>query len=84
MSDLVGKPLDKELIRRKLSSLYALDRFEIDRLHADRGGGSHRPASSTCAARAGVRTTCASASISKTTSRATAVTTRRCASSRPS
>ena len=28
MKDLVGKPLDKELIRRRLSSLYALDRFE--------------------------------------------------------
>jgi NTE family protein len=28
MKDLVGKQLDKELVRRKLSSLYALDRFE--------------------------------------------------------
>jgi NTE family protein len=28
MSDLVGKELDKELVRRRLSSLYALDRFE--------------------------------------------------------
>ena len=28
MSDLVGKELDKELIRNRLSSLYALDRFE--------------------------------------------------------
>ena len=28
MKDLVGKPLDKELVRSKLSSLYALDRFE--------------------------------------------------------
>src|SRR4029078_3427057 len=27
MKDLVGKQLDKELVRRKLSSLYALDRF---------------------------------------------------------
>jgi len=28
MKDLVGKQLDKELVRSKLSSLYALDRFE--------------------------------------------------------
>jgi len=28
MSDLVGRPLDKELIGKRLSSLYALDRFE--------------------------------------------------------
>ncbi len=28
MHDLVGKKLDKELVRSKLSSLYALDRFE--------------------------------------------------------
>jgi NTE family protein len=28
MADLVGKELDKELIRNRLSSLYALDRFE--------------------------------------------------------
>jgi NTE family protein len=28
MSDLVGKELDKELVRSRLSSLYALDRFE--------------------------------------------------------
>ena len=28
MSDLVGKALDKELVGRRLSSLYALDRFE--------------------------------------------------------
>ncbi|HEX7116297.1 MAG TPA: patatin-like phospholipase family protein [Steroidobacter sp.] len=28
MSDLVGKTLDKELVRRRLTSLYALDRFE--------------------------------------------------------
>jgi NTE family protein len=28
MRDLVGKTLDRELVRRKLSSLYALDRFE--------------------------------------------------------
>lgn len=28
MKDLVGEPLDKDLIRRRLSALYALDRFE--------------------------------------------------------
>jgi NTE family protein len=28
MRDLVGRQLDKELVRKKLSSLYALDRFE--------------------------------------------------------
>jgi NTE family protein len=39
MKDLVGKPLDKEKVRSKLSSLYALDRFEtIDyRLIEDQG-----------------------------------------------
>lgn len=39
MSDLVGQPLDKDLIRRRLSSLYALDRFEsIDYSVVDEAG----------------------------------------------
>ena len=39
MADLVDKPLDKELIRDRLSSLYALDLFEtIDYTLITEGG----------------------------------------------